>query len=358
MSDSDLTEEQKAQVERAKRAVWQQEGAAKEYQYFAYRADPLLRVKNFVEMSFVLRHALGPRVLDAGAGTGRFTLPLSQRQFHVAAVDISREMLGQGIAGAAKVGQTFPCLLGDIERLPFPDGAFDCVVSITVLRHFPRWPDILREYARVVRTGGRIIFDLVSGTQRLFLKQLGIGAAEGGGEDPLGFEAAATASEVEAVANERGLRVRLVAPHDFLNNNPLLDHALADSKEEFMKALVGLFGNPVAMSFFEMLAGRFLAALSPALTPSILVVAEKVTGTPAPFRVPYKGLPRSVLKGASEDQLIGVLKHSLGRRFEGCLREAANGLVQPEAAQLVQFLRESLLPVIPTQALWWDESPP
>ena len=65
-----FSEEQKRRVESAKRGVWSQPGAGQEYQFFAYKASPLLRLKNLVEISFVVRHVTGPSVLDAGAGTG------------------------------------------------------------------------------------------------------------------------------------------------------------------------------------------------------------------------------------------------------------------------------------------------
>lgn len=49
---------------------------------------------------------------------------------------------------------------GDVERLPCGDASFDCAVSLNVLVHFPNWREALLEWKRVVRPGGRIIFDI------------------------------------------------------------------------------------------------------------------------------------------------------------------------------------------------------
>jgi SAM-dependent methyltransferase len=50
---------------------------------------------------------------------------------------------------------------GDALRLPFPEGAFDVVVCVTVLSHVPGGKAAVPELARVLRSGGRLgVFDL------------------------------------------------------------------------------------------------------------------------------------------------------------------------------------------------------
>jgi ubiquinone/menaquinone biosynthesis C-methylase UbiE len=46
-------------------------------------------------------------------------------------------------------------ILGDAERLPFPDRSFDLVSSNGVLHHTPNMPAALAEIHRVLRPGGR-----------------------------------------------------------------------------------------------------------------------------------------------------------------------------------------------------------
>lgn len=139
MDPSHLTEDQRNEIRGQKRAVWAQEGAGNHYFHLVHQNEPVVRLRNLTETGFVLQHALGPKNLDAGAGTGRFTFPLLGADYQVVALDISRDMLGRGKAYAREERKAFPCVQGELERLPFSDGIFDSVVSMTVLRHFPQW---------------------------------------------------------------------------------------------------------------------------------------------------------------------------------------------------------------------------
>jgi SAM-dependent methyltransferase len=49
---------------------------------------------------------------------------------------------------------------GDAEALPYPDAAFDAVVSNFGIHHVPRPALALREAFRVLRTGGRMAFTI------------------------------------------------------------------------------------------------------------------------------------------------------------------------------------------------------
>lgn len=46
---------------------------------------------------------------------------------------------------------------GRIEQLPFPDGSFDVVVIVTVLCLVADRADAVREAARILRPGGRLV---------------------------------------------------------------------------------------------------------------------------------------------------------------------------------------------------------
>ena len=52
--------------------------------------------------------------------------------------------------------------MGDVEKLSFPDASFDTLLSLNVVVHFPHWRKLLPEWKRVVRPGGRIVFDVHS----------------------------------------------------------------------------------------------------------------------------------------------------------------------------------------------------
>lgn len=86
-------------------------------------------------------------VLEGGVGTGRYALPLLRRGFRMTGVDISREMLRRSREkGLDRV------LLGDLHRLPFPDGRFDAGLLIHVLQLLPEPTEVLGELARVSRS--------------------------------------------------------------------------------------------------------------------------------------------------------------------------------------------------------------
>jgi len=87
----------------------------------------------------------GDRVLDLGAGTGRFAV-LLHSDHRVVAFDSSQEMLG-----VARAKAPFPCVRGDGHRLPFLSQAFDVTILIMVLHHLANYRRALREVARVSR---------------------------------------------------------------------------------------------------------------------------------------------------------------------------------------------------------------
>lgn len=109
----------------------------------------------FAVESAAIAHAAHPvtgqRVLDAGCGTGRFGSVLANIA-PVAGVDPDRGMLA--LACPRLAGR---CAQGVVEHLPFPDGAFDLTVAVTVLEFVTDPAVAVAELARVTRRGGRII---------------------------------------------------------------------------------------------------------------------------------------------------------------------------------------------------------
>ncbi len=98
------------------------------------------------------------RALDVGSGPGHTALALAPHVAAVTALDLSQEMLDQGAALAAERGlSNVQFLRGDAERLDLPDAAFDIVTSRYSAHHYPRPAAVLREIARVLRPGGRLL---------------------------------------------------------------------------------------------------------------------------------------------------------------------------------------------------------
>jgi ubiquinone/menaquinone biosynthesis C-methylase UbiE len=98
------------------------------------------------------------RVLDAGCGTGHTALALAPNAATVVGVDLTPAMLAEGTRMAGERGLTnVQFVRGDVERLEFPAASFDLVTSRYSAHHYPRPLAALREFARVLRPGGRLL---------------------------------------------------------------------------------------------------------------------------------------------------------------------------------------------------------
>jgi SAM-dependent methyltransferase len=96
--------------------------------------------------------------LDVGAGVGATGLALAERGARVVALDLTPAMLAAARAQAEARGlANFETRLGDAAALPFPSDAFDLVSCRVCAHHFARPLEALREMARVLRPGGRLL---------------------------------------------------------------------------------------------------------------------------------------------------------------------------------------------------------
>jgi SAM-dependent methyltransferase len=92
------------------------------------------------------------RLLEVGSGTGEFAARCaSQLACHVVALDSSPEMV------AASRTYGVEAVLGDVQHLPFGDGAFDVAVAAWMLYHAADVDLAIGELARVLRPGGRLV---------------------------------------------------------------------------------------------------------------------------------------------------------------------------------------------------------
>lgn len=94
------------------------------------------------------------KVLDLATGTGDLALVLQRRIPHaeITGADFLPEMLA--LAKAKGVHRT---VLADAMKLPFDNGAFDCVTVAFGLRNMENWGGALREMSRVVRPSGHVV---------------------------------------------------------------------------------------------------------------------------------------------------------------------------------------------------------
>ena len=108
----------------------------------------------------------GTRLLDLACGQGWLTIPLAQRGFHVTGLDLSAELLQRAGQAADQAGVRIEWVRSDMRHLPAEwTGYFDHV-SFT-LSEFGCFQDeadnqrVLDEVARVLKTEGRFLLDIV-----------------------------------------------------------------------------------------------------------------------------------------------------------------------------------------------------
>jgi SAM-dependent methyltransferase len=88
----------------------------------------------------------GDMILDAGCGMGELLEPLTDRQR--SGLDLS--------AGYVEIARSkgIDAEVGDLEHMPYADGAFAAVVAVDVLEHVLDLNAVVAEMLRVLRPGG------------------------------------------------------------------------------------------------------------------------------------------------------------------------------------------------------------
>ncbi|MSP13184.1 MAG: methyltransferase domain-containing protein [Chloroflexi bacterium] len=103
---------------------------------------------------------LGHRVLDLGCGTGTLTIRIKQMhpEADVVGLDGDTGVLAIARAKTASIGVSIGFVQGLAFQLPYPDAAFDRVLSSLVFHHLTTDNKIktLRECFRVLKPGGEL----------------------------------------------------------------------------------------------------------------------------------------------------------------------------------------------------------
>ena len=97
----------------------------------------------------------GEKLLDAGCGTGVFTIDFLSQGTEVVGLDISLPMLTH--ADMKLKSYPFFVVWGDMLRLPFRDNCFDKVVSVTALEFIEDANCAVGELFRVTHPGGLVV---------------------------------------------------------------------------------------------------------------------------------------------------------------------------------------------------------
>jgi ArsR family transcriptional regulator len=112
-------------------------------------------------------------VADLGCGTGTVTASLAGHVAKVLAVDQSEQMLE---AAGHRLGATEHVELrrGDLESLPIESRSCDAALLVLVLTYLPDPEPALRESARVLKRGGKLVMlDIMRHDDDAFRRQMG-----------------------------------------------------------------------------------------------------------------------------------------------------------------------------------------
>jgi protein-L-isoaspartate O-methyltransferase len=109
----------------------------------------------------VLAPQPGERVLEVGPGTGYYTLEMAEwvgPEGSVEILDVQQEMLDHTMGRAGERGLTnINPTLADATAMPYEDASFDAAHLTTVLGEIPDQDAAVRELARVLKPGGRLV---------------------------------------------------------------------------------------------------------------------------------------------------------------------------------------------------------
>jgi len=130
-------------------------------------------ILNFIDETKVryLRPLLpaGGSAIEIGVGSGRLLIRLGlERPYRLVALDYAPYAIRAVRANLAAAGRAGSVLFGDARSLPFPDAAFDLVLSGGLLEHFRDPAPVLAEMARVLRPDGLFYADIVPRKVSLF----------------------------------------------------------------------------------------------------------------------------------------------------------------------------------------------
>ncbi|MGI6086728.1 MAG: class I SAM-dependent methyltransferase [Kiritimatiellia bacterium] len=112
------------------------------------------------------------QLLDAGCGSGHWSIYFAEQGFHVTGIDISPKMIA-----VAKARQLSNChfRVGDVQRLPYKDGRFNVVCAITVMEFVADVQRACEEILRCLKPGGCMLIGALNRLAKINRRRAAVG---------------------------------------------------------------------------------------------------------------------------------------------------------------------------------------
>jgi ubiquinone/menaquinone biosynthesis C-methylase UbiE len=267
-----------------KSCAWASKESADRYHENTVASPKIFQlIREDLYIRYVQRHAKpGARILDLGCGSGLVSIRLHDLGFKVVSCDISQGMRDE--LAEERGARDFELRRGSGFDIPAADGEFDMVVSRMFIQHFPDWPKVLQEKARVTCAGGIVLFDF-GNREHVDACDPNLGRKDGfpycTNEKQSGsFYAVASEDEMRREAGKCGLDVVEIVPFGFLLYNAFVWKSLgAAAIPAFNDELDQLLSNEGARELMFFLEERVLPLLPKSTSYGNLTVLRR---NPAP----------------------------------------------------------------------------
>lgn len=143
-----------------------------QYKDFAFIYDELMNEVDYngwVEYIEKIIEKEGTKVqniLELACGTGNLTIPLTKKNYDIAGIDISEEMLGVAREKAEKEGVELVLLQQDIAELDFDITNLDCVLcacdGFNYITYDEDLENVFKKTYELLKENGLFIFDISS----------------------------------------------------------------------------------------------------------------------------------------------------------------------------------------------------
>lgn len=143
-----------------------------QYGNFAYIYDELMddvdyeKWVNHIENLFIENGVKVKNILELACGTGNLTIPLARKNYDIAGIDISEEMLDVALNKSENMGIPLVLLQQDMVKLDFDIYDLDCILcacdGFNYVTSLEELKGIFSKSYELLKNGGILLFDISS----------------------------------------------------------------------------------------------------------------------------------------------------------------------------------------------------